>query len=258
MTVGWPLSRVELNVGNLRASADFYRRLGFTEIASTGSQSRLGTGGRVLLVLHSGPNLRTRQPPVAGLYHFAILIPSLADLAQFADHGQNLGLRLTGASDHLVSRSLYFKDVDGNGIEVYADRSRDTWEWNDGRVSMTSIPLDSVALAAGSEGAWTGFPADTLLGHVHLRVSDLDRSQIWYEGLGMAVTASIPGARFLSWDGYHHHLGLNVWEGAGVGRLDEGVEGLARFVARLDGRHRDALDPDGIPLTFECAEEMEG
>ncbi len=60
-----------------------------------------------------------------GLYHFAILLPTRADLGRFVSHIANLGIRL-GAADHWVSEAIYLTDPDGLGIEVYADRPRDT------------------------------------------------------------------------------------------------------------------------------------
>jgi catechol 2,3-dioxygenase len=54
------------------------------------------------------------------------------------------------------------------------------------------------------------------IGHVHLKVADLDRSLAFYRDvLGFEVTARIPDAVFLSAGGYHHHLGLNTWHSRG-------------------------------------------
>lgn len=66
------------------------------------------------------------------------------------------------------------------------------------------------------------------IGHVHLRVSDLDRALGFYHGvLGLEVMQRMgSGAAFLSAGGYHHHLGLNTWESKGGARPPSGTTGL--------------------------------
>ena len=82
-----------------------------------------------------------------------------------------------GSADHAVSESLYLTDPDGLGIEVYADRPRTTWQVNGGELHMTVEPLDLrgnlIREAAGGQ-AWTGAPAGTVIGHMHLYVGALD------------------------------------------------------------------------------------
>jgi len=117
-------------------------------------------------------------------------------------------------SDHLVSEALYLSDPDGLGIEIYADRPRAAWRHQDRQLVMATNPLDvESVLAAGGDGPWTGMPAGTVLGHVHLYVDDLDRAAKFYHaGLGLdRVVWSYPGALFLSAGGYHHHVGTNTW-----------------------------------------------
>jgi catechol 2,3-dioxygenase len=65
------------------------------------------------------------------------------------------------------------------------------------------------------------------IGHVHLKVADLDRSLAFYRGvLGFEVTARVPGAAFLAAGGYHHHLGLNTWNSRGGSPAPSGSTGL--------------------------------
>jgi catechol 2,3-dioxygenase len=117
-------------------------------------------------------------------------------------------------SDHLVSEAVYLNDPDGLGIEVYADRPRETWRYDGGQLVMDTRPLnvDDLIDAAGSE-RWRGIPPSTVIGHVHLFVGDLERSDLFYHhGLGFDRTVwSYPGALFMSAGGYHHHLGTNTW-----------------------------------------------
>jgi catechol 2,3-dioxygenase len=177
------------------------------------------------------PFLELRERPGAspvprggrlGLYHYAILLQDRAALGRFASHLSRLGVR-AGAADHRVSEALYLQDPDGLGIEVYADRPRTEWRHEAGQLVMATDPLDlrGVMDAAGGE-PWTGMPAGTVIGHVHLHVGDLARAEAFYhEALGLdKVVWSYPGALFLSAGGYHHHLGVNTWA-AGAGPAGE-------------------------------------
>ncbi|HEU5048878.1 MAG TPA: VOC family protein, partial [Gemmatimonadales bacterium] len=148
-----------------------------------------------------------------GLYHFAILLPDRASLGAFIRHLGELGVG-AGMADHLVSEAIYLSDPDGLGIEVYADRPRSTWRRQGAELAMATNPLDvDDLLAAAGAGPWTGMPAGTAIGHVHLHVGDLPAAERFYgTGLGFAVTVrSYPGALFLAAGGYHHHLGTNTW-----------------------------------------------
>ncbi|MDY0395143.1 VOC family protein [Virgibacillus halophilus] len=122
-----------------------------------------------------------------------------------------------GAADHLVSEALYFSDPDGNGIEVYHDRPSNLWQWENRQVSMTTDPLDANDILAEPDIAWQGLPEHTLMGHIHLHVSDLEEAEAFYvQGLGFRIATTYPGALFLSTADYHHHIGLNVWNGNGA------------------------------------------
>ncbi len=151
-----------------------------------------------------------------GLYHVAFLLPERTALGRFLRHLAEAGLR-PGASDHLVSEAVYLSDPDGLGIEVYADRPRERWRRDaDGQIAMATNPLDVQRLVEAAGAApWTGMPAGTVVGHVHLHVGDLDRAAAFYhQALGLdKVVWSYPGALFLSAGGYHHHLGTNTWAG---------------------------------------------
>ena len=69
--------------------------------------------------------------------------------------------------------------------------------------------------------------AGVRIGHVHLKVADLQRALDFYCGvLGFALTTSRPGAAFISAGGYHHHLGLNTWESLGGSPPAQGATGL--------------------------------
>lgn len=78
----------------------------------------------------------------------------------------------------------------------------------------------------------------TAIGHVHLKVSDLDRAVKFYtEVLGFDLVMKLnAGAAFLSVGGYHHHLGLNTWESAGGTPPPAGSTGLYHFAILLPTR----------------------
>jgi catechol 2,3-dioxygenase len=118
-----------------------------------------------------------------------------------------------------VSEALYLNDPDGLGIEVYADRPRGRWVWQNGQLAMDTRPLDLESLVRAADAQpWTGMPPGTVIGHVHLHVGAIDEAAAFYHGaLGFdKVVWSYPGALFLSAGGYHHHLGLNTWTGPGA------------------------------------------
>jgi len=148
-----------------------------------------------------------------GLYHYAILLPDRAALGRFVQHLADIG-EYAGMSDHFVSEAIYLQDPDNLGIEVYADRPRGLWRYQDGQLSMSTVPLDVDDLVAAADDApWTGMPRGTRLGHVHLHVGGIDDAASFYhDGIGFdKVVWSYPGALFLSAGGYHHHLGTNTW-----------------------------------------------
>jgi catechol 2,3-dioxygenase len=76
------------------------------------------------------------------------------------------------------------------------------------------------------------------IGHVHLKVSDLERALAFYCGvLGFELTQRYgPDAAFLSAGGYHHHLGLNTWESRGGSPSPPGTTGLYHVAIRYPTR----------------------
>jgi len=213
------LGRVRLQVTHLATSLKFYTEvMGFRVIAQTGNVVELGAKGdhRVIVELHAGATAPHPKAGRQGLFHFAILLPDRAALGRFLMHLVETDVQ-AGSSDHLVSEAIYLHDPDGLGIEVYADRPREKWEHHNRELAMTTIALDGRGVAAAAMGEpWTGMPAGTVLGHVHLHVADLDKGKAFYhEGLGFDVVVwSYPGALFYSAGGYHHHLGTNTWAAA--------------------------------------------
>jgi catechol 2,3-dioxygenase len=207
---------VHLQVSELQQSVSYYQQvLGLRAHSITTESVVLSPDGdeRPLVTLHTRPGVTRARRGAFGLFHFAILLPDRAALGRFAAHLTSLGVRV-GMADHLVSEALYLWDPDGLGIEVYADRPRETWQHHDRELAMTTDPLDiESVIAAGGGVKWTSAPRGTTMGHVHLHVGSLDEAEAFYHrALGLDKTVwSYPGALFLSAGGYHHHLGTNVW-----------------------------------------------
>jgi catechol 2,3-dioxygenase len=248
VTSDWPLGSVELKVLDLEREVDFYERFGLTRIHAGAGAATLGAGGSPLLRLTALQGGRERPRHTAGLYHFAILLPREEELGGFLRRSLEERLPLTGTADHFVSQALYFDDPEGNGIEVYADRPRSEWQYPNGRLSIGTDHLDFERLLRIADQPQPKFSSETVLGHMHLNVSDLDSSQAFYESMGMELMAEAGHVmRFLSWDGYHHHLGINLLEGPGAAPVHGGVRGLQSFeVRRLESTRS---DPNGIAVT---------
>ena len=216
------LGRVKLQIADLSRSLEFYQAvLGLREVERGDSWSVLAARGddTPLVELHEHPG--ATSPPRRsrlGLFHFAILVPDRKSLGSFAKHLAAIGA-YAGASDHQVSEAFYLQDPDNLGIEVYADRPRDTWKRVGRELMMATDPLDVAALVgAAADAQWTGMPGGTRIGHMHLHVGNLsEASEFFSEALGFdRMVWHYPGALFLSAGGYHHHLGTNTWAGAGA------------------------------------------
>jgi catechol 2,3-dioxygenase len=211
------LGRVRLQVADLDRSLAFYQTiLGLRVVRRDADSAGLGPHGEDREIVHLR-QLRTARPVprrgLLGLYHFAILLPHRASLGRFVAHLAEVGA-YAGMSDHFVSEAVYLTDPDGLGVEVYADRPRDAWRYDERQLYMTTNHLDVDNLIEAARGErWAGMPPGTILGHVHLYVGDIEKAEAFYHhALGFdKVVWSYPGALFLSAGGYHHHLGTNTW-----------------------------------------------
>ena len=222
LPAGTRLGPAHLQIADLTRSLEYYQTvLGFRVVRQEAAHAVLAAHGddTPLVELHerTGTHAAGRRGRL-GLYHYAILLPDRASLGRFVRHLASIGVG-AGAGDHLVSEALYLQDPDGLGIEVYADRPRDTWRRNGRELMIGTEPVDMADLArAGADAPWTGMPAGTVIGHVHLHVGDLSRAAAFFsEALGFdRITWRYPGALFMGAGGYHHHLGTNTWAGSGA------------------------------------------
>jgi len=238
---------VHLTVAELERSLEFYRgAVGLSVHESGGGRASLGVGARELLVLVEEPGARPAAG-YTGLYHFALLVHQRADLARWLAHAARDRVALTGLADHFVSEALYLDDPDGHGIEIYWDRPREVWE---GRVAtrITTLPLDVDSLlgelADPRTEPFDGLTDATVMGHVHLKVAEVEQTIAFYRDvLGFALMAQLGAqAAFLSAGGYHHHLGSNTWESRGAGPPPPGLAALRHATIVLpDGAERDRV-----------------
>jgi len=231
---------VTLRVANLERSLKFYQGvLGFRVIERTPGSASLGTeDGPPILELHEVPVALHAPPRSTGLFHAAIVLPSRAALGQALMRMIAAQSHL-GQADHGVSEGFHIADPDGNGLEIYRDRPRESWQWQDGTVKMTVDPVDvRGVLAEGQQAAPSDLlPAGTRIGHVHLKVADLAEAEHFYHNvLGFDVTARMPGAVFVSAGGYHHNIGLNTWQSRGAAPAPENTAGLESFTIALPDR----------------------
>ncbi|EAF3283811.1 VOC family protein [Listeria monocytogenes] len=229
------LGEVVLNVGHLKEMAGFYQEvIGLKLLEENERMVRLGVSGsdEALLVLKKIDNAVVPEVPRIGLFHTAFLLPTRESLADVLLHLAKSGYPIDGAGDHAYSEALYLHDIEGNGIEIYADRPKAEWMRDgDGNLPMVTeqVDVDSLLQIATDE-PFTGMPNGTIIGHVHLKVADADKAEQFYkEVLGMNLTTAIPSARFFAAGDYHHHIGSNVWAGRNLELLQENETGLAWF-----------------------------
>ena len=225
------MGAISLAVANLDNQLDFYQKaMGFKLHWREGNKAGLGAGGSDLLLLTEEPNLK-KYRGVTGLYHVAYVFPNRRELAiamarLFAIKYPN------SPTDHIMTKTTYLDDLEGNGIELYCESPEDgTWTFKDGKFesyrkdgswSDGREPLDVEALfkhIQDDDRLDAPVPPETRIGHVHLHVRDVEEAVNFYHGL---IGFDIMGLSkqfqmgFVSAGGYHHHLGLNTWQGRGA------------------------------------------
>ncbi len=273
------IARVELRVQDIDRSLAFYEGVVGIQVLEKSADTAVlaAPDGEGMLHLRSDGVTGPAQPLATGLFHTAILLPSRLELSRALIRLADAGLAI-GAGDHLVSESLYIDDPDGNGVEIYRDRPREEWPppLREGDlVALATEPVDLQALADEAMSAHvTGkeAPPGTTIGHVHLQVSDIATTVDFYRDiLGFDLMARLGSqAAFLAAQGYHHHLGTNVWRSRGQKPASPDRAGLDRVVfeaapteveavkTRLeevghdfrDGGEISTKDPGGIELVF--------
>jgi catechol 2,3-dioxygenase len=222
------MDAVTLRVGDLELMSSYYADALALEPLEERARGReahrvLGRGRTPMVRLICTPRLPAGNPRQAGLYPSAFLFDDQRSLAATVLRAaQNPRSSFTGSSDHLVSEAFYFTDPEGNGIELYVDRDRSQWRYENGELQMSTLYLDPNAyLQRHLDEAALGSVARAAgkVGHVHLQVGDIATAREFYvDALGFETTvATYPGALFASAGGYHHHVAMNTWNSAGAG-----------------------------------------
>lgn len=232
------VSSVEIRVLNLKKSIEFYTTvIGMKLISQNVNQADFGVQpNEVLLSLIQLENGHPKEARTTGLYHVAYLLPTRKDLGLILKHFIDLKTPLQGASNHGISEAIYLADPDGNGIEIAADTPDTTWKWNNDKLDILSDngPMDVQAVLNEAKGfEFSGLPESTIVGHLHLHVSELIESKMFYRDiLGLDIVIEIPNsALFMSYGKYHHHIAINLWNGKGIKQASDTTPGL--IVANL-------------------------
>jgi catechol 2,3-dioxygenase len=229
-----------LRVRDLEAMIRYYESaIGLTLIEKSDGRAVMGVPGTPLLHLVSRPNAPVEHQTQAGLFHIAFLMPTRADLARWLVHAAQTRIPLTGFADHSVSEAIYLDDPEGNGLEIYSDRPTGTWQWDGPTVTMGTHQLDIDNLVAAARDERTRYesaPDRLRIGHMHLRVGDIQSGRDFYErALGLASTrGERPSAAFLASGGYHHHIAINIWQSAGAGARSTETTGLDWFSLHVE------------------------
>jgi catechol 2,3-dioxygenase len=273
------IGEVSLSVSSLERQIAFYRdTVGFRVLKQEGSEADLGAEGvgtapsRTLLHLKEEPTFR-RYRGVTGLYHFAVLFPDRRELARAM--GRLIAHQYPQSpTDHIMTKTTYFDDPEGNGLELYTESPEDgSWSMADGQYvtrradgsqSSGREPLDVEDLLGHlmkEDRLDAPVPAETRVGHVHLHVRDVEEAVDFYHGvLGFDVQGNAKAFRmaFVSAGGYHHHIGLNTWQGEGAPVPPADALGLRHFGVLLPDAAELERVVNRVRLKGIPAEERDG
>lgn len=259
LPAGLRLGAVELTIRDLDRSVAWYSQaLGLHIHDRQATTASLGARNETLVVLHEDPQARPAGSGTAGLYHFALLFSDRADLARSAARLAAQDVQIDGASDHGTHEAIYLPDPDGNGVELAADRARELWPRRDDAAGGRPRPLDFPSLMSTVSGEPVApAVADGLrMGHVHLYVGDVEEAVAFYRDvIGFGVRANFGVAAFMSVNGYHHHVAVNVWNGRGVTAPPPHTAGLRLWNLELPTSQdvdelRQRLTEAGAPIRY--------
>ncbi len=261
------MGAISLTVANLDNQLEFYQKaMGFKLHWREGDKAGLGAGKADFLLLTEEPGLK-KYRGVTGLYHVAYLFPNRRELA--IAMARLFALKYPNSpTDHIMTKTTYLDDLEGNGIELYCESPEDgSWTFKDGKFesyrkdgswSNGREALDVEALfkhLKDDDRLDAPVPPETRIGHVHLHIRNVEEAVDFYHGIfGFDVMgmAQVFQAAFVSAGGYHHHLGLNTWQGEGAPPPPPDAVGLRYYTIDLpDQKAYDEVvarvDAAGIP-----------
>lgn len=232
------VSELVLKVEDINRGKEFYQSvMGFKILEDKGKEVKLTANGKdTIITLLQPKDVKPKEQRRTGLYHIAILSPDLIQLGLFLRNIREKSYPIIGGSNHGVSNAVYLQDPDDNGIEIYADVDPSKWNRDEKMVEMVTLPLDYDKLIEDAgDKKWEGAPSDTIIGHIHLHVRNIDEADKFYmEGLGMDLTSRVRNsASFYSSKGYHHHIAANIWNGRGSMPLDENSAGMKYYTLKF-------------------------
>ena len=248
------VTNITLNVKNLKTMLEFYSHILGLKVVSKDDTSailQVCLSGHTITLdeIHEG-----RQPSLreAGLFHVAILLPERVDLANFLFHISQSNIPI-GGGDHLVSEALYLNDPEGNGIEVYYDRPKSEWLWENNKVKMDTLQVDTDDLLnQRTELGWREMPNNAKIGHLHLKTSDLAIARHFYiDQLVLQHISDFPQALFMSSKYYHHHIAVNTWQSS-LPRIENANSyGLAHIdIYKPNNEVEETFLIDGLNITL--------
>ncbi|MBS6506083.1 VOC family protein, partial [Streptococcus vestibularis] len=214
----------------------FYTQvIGLEILSQTATEIILGAGNKPLVHLIE-TNREEAVKSSYGLYHMAIMLPSREDLADVFKHIAELDYPFVGAADHGYSEALYLEDLEGNGIELYRDKTVTEWDIReDGRIVGVTEALSAQEIyEMGRKVEPFVIAKDTRMGHIHLLVKDSQLATTFYQDvLELANKFTISSASWIASGDYHHHLAVNEWGGKNLVKHEEDMPGLAYYVLEV-------------------------
>ena len=241
------MGHVHYTVADLDRQIDFYERVLRMQLHwRKDDRAALGAGGEDLVLLTEDKST-LRVPNSTGMYHFALLYPDRRELARAIARLFDMGYR-NFPTDHVISKTTYLDDPEGNNIELYCYSLEDgtfetvdgQWkvQYADGRPSSGRDPLDLKALFShlkSGDDFYADMPPEVMMGHVHIYGNDLAASMVFYhEVLGFKYGNFADKVGFADVELERPHvIAWNIWQGVEAQAPPEHSLGIRYFTIEL-------------------------